>query len=100
MIEGAIEKQPAETFVIGIDFVDYLAVGETISTQTVTSINTATSLDSSGTFLSGAPGVSGSQVLQRIVAGANGDRHIAQFRVTTSLGNTYEAEIAISVKEY
>lgn len=99
-VQGALEKQPAETFKIGIDFKNYLGAGEALSTPTATSKNLATGADSSGTFLSGVATVSGTQVTQRILAGADGDRHRVQIRVTTDGSNIFEDEIDVAVREH
>jgi len=100
MIIGAIDKQPAETDVCGIDFKDRLGVGETLTTPTVTAKNAATGADSTAVVLQGAPTISGTQVRQRYIAGTSEDRHIVQFRVTTSAANTKEDEISLGIREY
>lgn len=101
MIVGGIEKQPSETFIIGIDFKFWLGVGETIQSAEVTAKNAATGANTTGTMLSGSPTISGSQVTHRLAAaGTPEDRHIVQFKITTSATNIYEDELAVSVKEY
>lgn len=100
MIEGSVEKQPSETFLVGLDFASVLESEETITSQTVTSKNAVTGADSSSTFLSGIPAVDGSIVTQRILAGSDGDVHIVQFRIGTSAANTYESELIASVREH
>jgi hypothetical protein len=99
MVFGAIRKQPPETFLVGIDFKNYLGVDETIVTPTVTAKNLATGANSSGDVLGDVPVVTGNQVTQRIVGGADGERHRIQFRVTTSAANVYEGELDVSVVE-
>ena len=100
MIIGTVEKQPAETDICGVEFNLRLGVGETLSVPTVTAKNAATGVDSTATVLQGAPTISGTQVLQRYIAGTSEDRHILQFRVTTSAGNTKEDELSLGVREY
>jgi len=100
MIIGAIEKQPTETDICGVEFKDRLGVGETLSVPTVTAKNAATGADSTAVVLSGAPTISGTQVLQRYIAGTSEDRHVVQFRVTTSAGNLKEDELALSIREF
>lgn len=101
MIIGTVQKQPGETFIIGMDFKNRLGIGETLSTPTVTSKNMATGADSTATLLSGAASISGTQVLQRVApAGNSGERHNVQFRVTTSATNTLEDEITIWIQDY
>lgn len=99
MIVGSVEKQPAETFLVGNDFGPDLATGETITGQTVTAKNERTGVDSSAVILSGGPVLSGTTMSHRIAGGVDGERHIVQIRITTSQSNTYEAEIRVMVRE-
>ena len=99
MIEGSVEKQPAETFLVGVDFAGHLATGETIIGQTVTARNEGTGEDTSATILTGSPVLAGAILSHRVAAGTDGHRHIVQFRVNTSQANTYEAEIRVMVRE-
>lgn len=100
MILGTISKQPAETDICGIDFSLRLGLDETLATPTVTARNVETGADSTAVVLLGPPTIAGGHVLQRYVAGATGQMHIVQFRVTTSAGNTKEDELTLSVKEW
>jgi len=93
-------KQPAENYIVEIDFDNDLDTLETISTPTVTSKNLATGADSTGTFLSGSPNITGTKVQQRVAGGANGERHRVQMRITTSNSNTYEHELDVPVEEF
>jgi hypothetical protein len=100
-VQGQIPKEPAETFPIGYKF-KRLAAGETIVTPTVTS-KIIGGADSTSTFLSGSPTVDGADptiVKIRVQAGLSGEKHRVQFRVVTSVPNTYEGEIDVQVKEY
>ena len=99
-VQGTIPKQPSETFPVGLDFKNYLGVGETLVTPTTTSKNLGTGADSSATFLQGASTVVGGQVTHRIIAGLDGDRHRVQIKVTTSAGNTFEHELDVAVREH
>ena len=99
-VQGAVPKQPAETFPVGLDFKRYLGVGETLVTPTTTSKNLGTGADSTATFLQGSSAVVGSIVTHRIIAGTDGDRHRVQIKVTTSAGNTFEDEIDVPVKAF
>lgn len=100
-VQGAIPKQPAETFPIWIDFKNRLPVPEAISgTPTVTSRNLATQVDSTGVVLTGTPVVTGSVVTVRCQAGTSGDNHRVQFRIVTTLSNTYEEELDLKIKEH
>lgn len=99
MIVGQVRKQPNETFLIGLDFVSRLQSGETVNTQTVTSKNIATGSDSSAALLQ-TPAINGSKVEVRLRAGLTSpEDHRVQFRAGTSLGNTYEDEIDLQLRE-
>ncbi len=99
MILGGVAKQPAEVFTISVDFANDLAVGETVATKTVTARDAGTDADTSGTILSGSPSSSGSVITQKVAGGASGDKHILTYRITTSAGDTFEAEVLLSVSE-
>jgi hypothetical protein len=99
MTLGLVTKEPAEVFPVTVDFKNELAAGETISAAAVTSTNRATGADTTGTIVTGAAGINGSQVSQRVQAGASGEVHILQFRITTSASNVFEAEVGLSVQE-
>jgi hypothetical protein len=105
MIMGSIIKQPAETFVRYMDFVRRLqkdasgAIIETISTPTVTSKDKTTGTDTTTAMITGVA-VNGTKVDARWKAGGtSGAEHIVQYRAATSLGNTYEDEILMRVRE-
>lgn len=98
MIVGTVVKQPGETFPITIDFTNELESGETVVSATVTSKNVATGADSSG-ILTGIPAVTSPKVSQRVTAGTAGDRHLVQYRATTSLANLFEAEVDLRIIE-
>lgn len=93
------QKQPAEVFPITVDFVNELSVGETIVTPVVTSKNSDTLVDTTTAICQGAPVATGSRVAQTIKAGASGERHLIQFRITTSASNIFEAEVQLAVDE-
>jgi hypothetical protein len=90
-------KEPAETYIIAIDFAKDLDVGETITDKTVTSAR-QDGTDSSGTFLT-SPAISGTQVRVRVLGGVNGEVHRVQMRATTSNANVYEHEVDVAVEE-
>jgi hypothetical protein len=100
MIVGGVEKQPNEAFVIGISFAARLGVGETLATPTVTAKDATSGADTSGTVLSGSPSAASGVVTQKVHQGASGTRHIVQFRVTTSAGNTLEDELSLTIHEH
>jgi hypothetical protein len=95
-------KEVAESFPVYADFehlVD-LAAGETVPTKTVTAKRLSDGVDTSATFLSGPPTVTGARVIQKVTGGVNGEIHRLQFRITTSAGSTFECEIDVPVEEY
>jgi len=93
-------KQPAESYVVAIDFTNELSGGQTISSRTVTSKRRNDDQDSSGAFLSGSPGGDpGPTCTIRVIGGAAGDIHRVQMRVVTNLGNIYENEIDVPVED-
>jgi hypothetical protein len=95
---GLVPKHPLETFKVATDFLHRLATGETLSSQTVTATNLADGTDSSVTLLA-QTAVSGSVAHVRVKAGAAGQDHRVQMRVVTSLGNTYEAELDMLIRD-
>ena len=99
MALGLVTKEPAEVFPVTVDFKNELAVGETIASADVTSKNELTGTDTTATIVTGAVAINGSQVAQRVQAGASGERHVLQFRITTSASNVYEAEVGLVVQE-
>ena len=101
MILGPVTKQPAETFKRYIDFVRRLQTSpaETITTQAVTSKNKLTGTDTTTTMISEAA-IVGTKIQARMkAAGVAGDDHIVQMRATTDLGNIYEDEFELHIRE-
>ncbi len=99
MIVGYVDKQPAETFPVSVDFTNELVSPETVTGATVTSKRVSDGADTTATICNGAPAVITPIVAQQIRAGADGETHILTFRPTTSAGNTYEHEVALTIKE-
>ena len=98
MILGTVTKQPAETFKRFIDFVRRLATGETITLVAATSKNQETGADTTAAIIS-APAINGTKGEARLSAGATGDNHVVQIRVTTSLSNVLEDEMLVLIRE-
>lgn len=98
MILGTVTKQPAESFSRFIDFVRRLDTGETLTGVAVTARNVATGSDTTAMLVS-SPAVSGTKGQARLSAGADAETHVIQVRVTTNLGNTYEDEFLLLVRE-
>ena len=91
-------KQPMEVFPVTIDF-KIIQAGEAISNTTITTRNLDTGQDTTGIILSGTAEVQGTQVRQRIHGGAHGETHRMQYRINTTNGNLYEAEVDVAVLE-
>src|SRR5215471_374713 len=92
-------NQPAESYVVAIDFTPELG-SQTIASRSVTSKRRNDDQDSSSTFLAGSPGGDpGPTCTMRVQGGVAGDIHRVQMRVVTNLGNTYENEIDVPVED-
>ena len=98
MILATHTKQPGESYKVAVDFAKRLQSGEALATPTVTSKKVSDGSDSSGTIVSQVA-VSGTKVEARLAAGTHGDDHTVQYRSTTNLGNTYEDEITLLIRE-
>ncbi len=99
MILGVHSKQPSETYLIYVDFVRRLQVGETISTQSITSKILPAGTDTTATMLQ-SPGISGTKLEVRLkAAGSDGEDHRVQFRATTNLGSVLEDEVDLHIRE-
>jgi hypothetical protein len=98
LLDPPIVKQPNETFPPTVDFKNRFKGAEAIATVTVTSKKVSDGSDSSS-LLSG-PTFSGSIAQVRLAAGVGtpNDDHIVQFRVTTTTGNTFEAEVRLAIR--
>lgn len=93
-------KQPAETFLVGVDFSPLLATGESLtlvgSTCTARVYGTAT--DATETLIEDDSLEISSTVLQaRLTGGADGVRYLVEFRAATSTGNLYEQDVLVGV---
>jgi hypothetical protein len=98
MILGTVTKQPAETFSRFIDFVRRLDSSETLTGVGVTATDAASGSDTTAVVVS-QPAISGTKGQARLSAGVTADNHVIQVRVTTSLGNTYEDEFLLLIRE-
>jgi hypothetical protein len=92
-------KQPAESFVLAIDFAQELLTGEIISSRTVTARRLSDGADTGATILSGIAGGDVTICAIRVVSGAHGETHRVQMRVGTTGSNTYEHEFDVPVEE-
>jgi len=90
-------KLLGETKTITFDFTSSLAIGETISTQTVTaSTYSGTDAVPSG-VISGAASASGTVVSQKITGGVLGVMYELLCQITTSLGQTLQQSAFLAV---
>ena len=98
-----ISKQPAETFIIGVDFSLLLAAGETISAGASTCVETDTTDPAEAVTIMDAGSLQVSadlkSLLVRIAGGADGHVHKLSFRAATSANNVYEQDLLVMVAE-
>lgn len=106
-------KQPFEQFLVAFGFEDDLASGETISSVTIVEIDLATLVAPVPTILEGSSIIgtvasdgktmtveaNGTDVGQEIKAGADTGRYKVSFRITTSTGRKFEADVVMAVTE-
>jgi len=89
----SVIKQPAESRLFTMEFAALLATGETLAG--VTSVTD----DPTGTLTLTGETYSGSQASVRIAGGTDGVTYKITFVVTTSAGNTLEAEGLLKVED-
>jgi hypothetical protein len=93
-------KQPAETFLVGVDFSPVLATGESLALvgSTCTARVYGTSTDATDTLIeTGSLEVSGTVLQARLVDGEDGVYYLVEFRAATSDGNLYEQDVMVGV---
>lgn len=86
----ALSKKVGETIPATWDFSAQLAVGETISTRTVTATVYSGVDAAPSAIISGAATSSGAVVTQKITAGVSGVIYQLLCQITTSLSNTFQ----------
>ena len=94
-------KQPAETFILAVDFsTTPLSTGETVvllgSTVTATIHGTATAAE---IIEDGSVVADGTQLQARLSGGTDGVIYKVSFKAATSLGNLYEQDILVGVAD-
>jgi len=92
-----ITKSPIEKFPIYFNFSSDMIVGETISTKTLTCVNSATGVTSKATIVDSET-IASPDVKVVVKAGTEDDEHLIQCLVTTSNGNIYQRDIVVFVK--
>lgn len=85
-------KQPAESIVYSMEFANLLASGETLS------VISSVAADPSGPTISGQT-INGSAVNFRVAGGTDGVDYRIEVTVTTSAGNTREADGILQVRD-
>jgi hypothetical protein len=91
-------KQPYEEFTYTYDFAPLLVTGETLVTHAVTASKLADNSDVTATVLGGTA-INALTVKAVIKAGVNAIDYRVTFRVVTSLGNKYEEDLRLYVRE-
>ena len=80
------EKAVGESKILTFDFLSHLAVGESISTASVSTAVYSGTDGSPSSLVSGGATISGSKVTQKIVGGVAGVVYLVTCSVTTSAG--------------
>jgi hypothetical protein len=92
-----ITKSPIEKFPIHFNFSVDLLPAETIVSQILTCVNSATGVSSKTTIVDSEAIVS-PDVNVVLKAGTEGDEHSIQCVATTNLGNTYDRDLLLMVQ--
>lgn len=93
-------KQPAESFLLGVDFAPLLVSGETVVVlgSSVTARLYGSATDATATLIApDTTDVSGSILRARLIGGAEGVRYQVEFRAATSTGNIYEQDVLVMI---
>lgn len=93
-----IAKKPYEKFPIKVNFSVDLDTLETISTYTITCINTLTGANTLSTIVN-TSSVANPDVKVTVQAGTAGEVHKITVKATTNLGNIYEDEIWLEIAD-
>jgi hypothetical protein len=92
-----ITKSPIEKFPIHFNFSNDLLASETIVSQVLTCVNSATGVSSKTTIVDSEAIVS-PEVNVVLKAGTEDDEHSIQCVATTNLGNTYDRDLLLMVQ--
>jgi hypothetical protein len=96
----AFFKQSAEIFPLGVNLVDILPSGTSISSVALSAIDLADSSDQTATVWESTTGsTSGTQALGRVRAGTHGHKYKLTFRVTLNSGDILEEDITMIVMD-
>ena len=92
-------KQPFEELLRYVDFVDRVAVGDTIASCPITATDEA-GADVTATFVSGPSSISGTKVYYTLKGGTDGKTYKVTFRAVSTAGAKVEEDPVIQVREY
>ena len=83
-------KNAAETVSIVFDFASQLAVGETLSSATVTAVVYSGVDSSPSAIISGSAAISGTKITQKVTGGTLGVTYVLTCAVVTSTSQTLQ----------
>ncbi|MGE5436612.1 MAG: discoidin domain-containing protein [Syntrophothermus sp.] len=96
---NVFNKQPSETFLISVNFVNSLS-SDTISSYTVKAYNKVEGVEEEVTATVLAENSNGTQIVyQRVFAGETGKDYKITFVITSALGYIYEEDVIMKVRE-
>ena len=91
-------KQPAESYVIAIEWLGRLPIGATLSSGTVSAVNMATGLTDNTVLASTTATISGTQARVKVTGGTTGTDFKVTFLCTFSTGDVLEEDIIMMVR--
>ena len=92
------QKQPSETFSIGIDFEDVLEDDETISSKVVSAIKIPSGTDATSLIIESSA-ISTTSIIVKVKNGSDKDAFKITVKITTSKANVFEEDILMNVVE-
>lgn len=90
-------KSPVEKFPVYFNFSSDMLSSESISTKTVTCINSSTGVTSKTTIIDSET-ISDQEVIVVLKSGTEGQEHSIQCAITTSLGNIYQRDLLLVIQ--
>lgn len=95
------DKDSREIITVARGFAKLLSAGETLSAGTaVVTVSVKSGTDPNPNAMkSGSPSIVGSDVLQKIISGIDGNDYIITFEVQTSLGHKYVEAVILPVRD-
>lgn len=95
---GNFDKSPSEAITVASDFVAVMAIGDSISTFTVTAVDNSTGLDATITVIAGSS-INSTAVQFSMIAGTVNVTYTISVKVVTVAGKQFETILAARVKE-